>query len=64
LAQPRIGQAVDDLEYLALVLHNRAPPRFGRMRGKHRLVQQAVEQSLQFVLAHPLIFELLYRVIE
>ena len=47
LAQTRVGELIDNSEYLALMVHDRTSPRFGRMCGEHRFVQQVVEQGLQ-----------------
>ena len=63
-AQARIGQCIDDPEHFALVEHDRASARFRRVRGKHRLVQQAIEQCLQRLRLDTLLVKLLQRVEE
>ncbi len=47
LTQPRVGELVDYFEHFALMVHDRAAPRFGRMRGKHGLVTQVCKQLSQ-----------------
>ncbi len=63
-AQAWIGQRVENLEHLALVMHDRAPPRLGRVRGKHRPVAQAGEQFAQRLGIDALLAKLLEGVIK
>ena len=61
-AEARIRQRVDDFEDLALVIHDGAAAGLGRVRGKHGLVEQAVEQCRQLIGFDALLVELLQRV--